>query len=46
MLPSGVARGAGLTRAELDLVIAAYYCTRGWTPDGLIPESKLRDPAL
>lgn len=46
MLPSGVARGVGLTRAELDLMIAAYYRARGWTPDGLIPETKLRDLAL
>ena len=42
-LPTGVVRGVGLTRAELDEMIADYYRARGWTEDGLIPESKLRE---
>lgn len=45
-LPSGVARGIGLTPAELDLMVGAYYRARGWTPDGLIPEDKLRELGL
>ncbi len=45
-LPSGAARGVGLTEAELDLMVAAYYRARGWTADGLIPEAKLRELGL
>jgi aldehyde:ferredoxin oxidoreductase len=45
-LPSGVAQGVGLTRAELDLMVAAYYRARGWTAEGLIPEAKLRELGL
>ena len=42
-LPTGVAQGVGLNREDLDMMIGSYYCARGWTEDGLIPESKLRD---
>ena len=45
-LPTGVAAGVGLTKEELDFMIAAYYRARGWTPDGLIPEHKLAELAL
>ncbi|MCJ7510258.1 MAG: aldehyde ferredoxin oxidoreductase family protein [Dehalococcoidia bacterium] len=45
-LPSGVAQGIGLTRAELELMVAAYYRARGWTAEGLIPEAKLRELGL
>jgi aldehyde:ferredoxin oxidoreductase len=45
-LPSGVGLGVGLTRAELDLMVAAYYRARGWTAEGLIPEAKLRELGL
>jgi aldehyde:ferredoxin oxidoreductase len=45
-LPSGVGQGVGLTRGELDLMVAAYYRARGWTPEGLIPETKLRELGL
>jgi aldehyde:ferredoxin oxidoreductase len=45
-LPSGVAQGVGLTGAELDLMVAAYYRARGWTAEGLIPETKLREMGL
>jgi hypothetical protein len=27
-------------------MVAAYYRTRGWTPEGLIPETKLRELSL
>ena len=45
-LPDGVAAGVGLTRAELDYMIAGYYQSRGWTEDGLIPDSKLKELGL
>ena len=45
-LPDGAARGVGLSRAELDLMIGGYYRARGWTPDGLIPQAKLRELGL
>ncbi len=45
-LPSGVARGVGLAREELDMMVAAYYRARGWTEDGLVPEEKLRELGL
>jgi len=45
-LPDGAAQGVGLSRAELDLMIDGYYRARGWTPDGLIPEEKLRELGL
>ena len=45
-LPTGVVRGVGLTRAELDEMIAGYYRARGWTEDGDIPDDKLRELGL
>ena len=42
-LPTGVVQGVGLNRKDLDMMIRSYYRARGWTEDGLIPESKLRD---
>ena len=42
-LSTGVAQGVGLTPDELDMMIASYYKARGWTPDGLIPDAKLRE---
>jgi aldehyde:ferredoxin oxidoreductase len=39
-LPTGVVAGVGLTREELDYMIAGYYRARGWTEDGLVPEGK------
>jgi aldehyde:ferredoxin oxidoreductase len=45
-LPSGVVAGVGLTREELDYMIAGYYLARGWTEEGLIPESKLAELGL
>ena len=45
-LSDGAARGVGLSRAELDLMIDGYYRARGWTPDGMIPEAKLRELGL
>jgi aldehyde:ferredoxin oxidoreductase len=45
-LPDGVAAGVGLTREEFDYMIAGYYQARGWTEDGLIPESRLPELGL
>ena len=42
-LPTGVVQGVGLNREDLDMMIRSYYRARGWTEDGLIPESKLRE---
>ena len=45
-LPTGVVAGVGLTRDELDYMIAGYYRARGWTNDGLIPQAKLSQLGL
>ncbi len=45
-LPTGVAAGVGLTREELDFMIAGYYRARGWTEDGMITETKLAELGL
>ncbi len=45
-LTDGLASGVGLTQDDLDMMIAAYYDARGWTPDGQIPEDKLRELGL
>ena len=42
-LPTGVARGTGLTHGELDMMVRSYYRARGWGEDGTIPPSKLRE---
>ena len=40
-LPNGAAKGVGLTRSDVDMMIDGYYRARGWTADGLIPEEKI-----
>lgn len=40
-LPNGAAKGVGLTRSDVDMMIDGYYRARGWTVDGLIPEGKI-----
>ena len=45
-LPTGVAAGVGLTKEELDFMIAGYYQARGWTPDGMITDEKLEELGL
>ena len=45
-LPTGVAAGVGLTKDELDYMIAGYYEARGWTAEGLIPGEKLAELGL
>ena len=45
-LPTGVARGVGLTREDLDMMIGGYYRVRGWTEHGQVPDSKIRELGL
>ena len=45
-LPTGVAEGTRLEREELEMMIQSYYRARGWTADGMIPDSKLRELGL
>ena len=45
-LPTGVAAGVGLSKEDLDFMIAGYYRARGWTEDGLIPDRKLAELGL
>jgi aldehyde:ferredoxin oxidoreductase len=40
-VPTGPSKGSHLTRDELRMMIDDYYQARGWTPQGLIPRSKL-----
>ena len=43
VLPDGVASGTGLSAQDLDMMISAYYETRGWDADGMIPDAKLEE---
>jgi aldehyde:ferredoxin oxidoreductase len=45
-LPTGVARGVGLTPEELRPMIQSYYRARGWDESGLVPEQKLLELGL
>ena len=45
-LTSEVVAGVGLTQEELDYMIGGFYRARGWTEDGLIPESKIAELGL
>ena len=45
-LPDGVAAGVGLSNDDLQMMVSAYYCTRGWNADGTIPDSKLAELEL
>ena len=40
-LVDGVARGVGLSRSDLDMMVDGYYRTRGWTTKGLVPQAKI-----
>ncbi|MBI4523068.1 MAG: aldehyde ferredoxin oxidoreductase family protein [Deltaproteobacteria bacterium] len=42
-LPTGVARGVGLTSGELQEMIQSYYRAREWDQNGFIPERKLTE---
>mgnify|MGYP005843616913 CR=1 FL=1 len=45
-LPSGPGKGMVITPEELRFEIDDYYQARGWTRDGLIPQSKLIELGL
>jgi aldehyde:ferredoxin oxidoreductase len=45
-LPSGVAKGSGLTSEELREMIQSYYQARGWDARGFIPKRKLTELGL
>ena len=45
-LPTGVARGVGLDKEALDMMVLSYYRARGWDEDGLMPDSKLTELGL
>jgi aldehyde:ferredoxin oxidoreductase len=45
-LPTGVARGIGLTPAELREMIQGYYRARGWDEKGFVPREKLQELGL
>ena len=42
-LPTGVAKGVGLTPTELREMIQGYYKARKWDENGFVPEKKLRE---
>ncbi len=43
VLPSGVAKGVGLTTDELREMIQGYYKAREWDENGFVPEKKLKE---
>lgn len=45
-LPTGVAKGVGLTDAELREMIQSYYAARGWDDRGFVSQSKLHELGL
>ena len=45
-LPDGPGKGSFMSEEELNLMLDDYYQARGWTPDGLIPQGKLKDLGL
>ncbi|MHB1296203.1 MAG: aldehyde ferredoxin oxidoreductase family protein [Anaerolineae bacterium] len=45
-VPSGPSKGSFVSPAELHMMIDDYYQARGWTPEGLIPRSKLIELGL
>jgi aldehyde:ferredoxin oxidoreductase len=45
-LPTGVAKGIGLSANELRQMIQEYYRARGWDETGLIPDKKLNELGL
>lgn len=46
VLPTGVVKGVGLSRRDLDMMVQGYYRARGWNADGTIPDAKLDELAL
>ncbi len=45
-LETGVVKGIGLSRSDLDMMIGGYFRARGWTEEGLVPERKVEELQL
>lgn len=45
-MPEGASKGAVVKPDDLRMMINAYYQVRGWTPEGLIPKTKLIELGL
>ena len=45
-VPDGEAKGAHLTKEELDFMLDDYYTARGWTTDGMPTKKKLCELGL
>lgn len=45
-IPDGVAKGARVTREELDILLDGYYAARGWTKEGVPTKSKVEELGL
>ena len=45
-IPSGVAKGARVSKEDLDILLDGYYEARGWTPAGVPIAEKLKEVGL
>jgi aldehyde:ferredoxin oxidoreductase len=45
-IPSGVAKGARVSKEDLDILLDGYYEARGWTPAGVPQAEKLKEVGL
>jgi len=45
-IPSGVSKGARVTKEDVDILLDGYYEARGWTPQGVPKAEKLKDMDL
>jgi len=45
-LPTGVAKGVGLSPDELREMLGAYYRARQWDENGFVPDWKLTELAI
>lgn len=45
-LPTGIVKGVGLSKKELNMMVQGYYRARGWNDDGTIPEGKIQELQL
>jgi len=45
-IPSGVAKGARVSKEDLDILLDGYYEARGWTPAGVPKVEKLKEVGL
>lgn len=45
-IPSGVSKGAHVTKEDVDILLDGYYEARGWTQQGVPKAEKLKDVGL